>query len=710
MSIGDKPVRADLASLSPELRETALRNEIKSTPKRSPRDMIKKGVLKTSVSQISAADPKDDGCYRKWWFKSVMRLKGPPKTFSTFGDVVHECCERFLLADDFGRDTETGKAVELFPDGWEESTNRWTGEKSGVPIKEGEKFACKSMINTAIEQGILSRMPGREIEKEVKHVICEHEGVKVLLGGFIDLCEPDSVIDHKSSSSKSAKRYYKSPAKLRQNTQLVGYAYCRWEEDEVDKDTRQWLKHNYFSNMQEKGLHVERREVEIGYADAKRFVNDRMIPVIKQMVEYILVCEDYKTIPLPDNPAATCQKYGGCEYQEICTGQCTPKSFKKRMDRLVDKNNKTKYTEIANEIANDNKNKTGESSMAKNLMDKIRNQKNASAAVSGSTPKVEPKVEPKAEPKAVAKTPAPKVEKVTEVAAGAAPWFVAGCGSCKNEAVPGIKNGKICLVCRARSKSAGINVDDYEVVVDEGNTMIIELSSGEMVLEHNLAAVVSHKEVSESTVEAEAKAQAKVEAEEAKAKAEAQAKADADAKELADAIAAQEAEDAEAEAKKIADAQDKADAEIKAQTPAPTTPTTPTEDGTEKLQELEINSDRFKGKILINCAITEGSAGGRGKLGSPAFVITGEQLMNAVKDLLMKTDEIQQFKARKPFTFWEELDSFMRKDLIKMYAPQIAAQVGASTVQVRDIPKSSDMNILINALAPYFQVIEALAK
>ncbi len=56
-------------------------------------------------------------------------------------------------------------------------------------------------------------------------------------------------------------------------------------------------------------------------------------------------------------------------------------SFKKRMDRLVDKNNKTKYTEIANEIANDNKNKTGESSMAKNLMDKIRNQKNASAAV-----------------------------------------------------------------------------------------------------------------------------------------------------------------------------------------------------------------------------------------------------------------------------------------------------------------------------------------
>jgi len=662
---------------------------------------LKNGKFKTSVSQIDSADPREGGCYRAWWFKSVAGLPQPPRKASTFGDVVHEVCERFLLADDFGRDEE-GNPVELFPEGWEESTNRWTGEKSGNPISEEEKADAKALVQAAIDQGMLTRQPGREIEKELVHSLTSHEGIDIALGGFIDLCEPDAIIDHKTTSSK---RWMKSINKLKKNTQLVTYAFCRWESGEVSKDEPLWLRHNYFvKDKKTRAKHVEPREVQIRYADAKRYVNERVIPVVQQMVEILKTCETYGDVPLPEMGGySPCQKYGGCAYQQVCSGQCSPEKYKQRINRMVENNNKDKYKEIAGELAG--KKPKGENMDLEALKAKA---KAAQASVNTSAPAAKPAQATKPEP-----TPTTEAVVVTEpkAVAGddrpATPWCIdSPCKSCSTSPVKGIKDGKACPVCAMKGKAIKkIDAASYEINVIEGTTLVVS-PIGDIVLEHVEEAEVSHKEKSESLVEA----QQKEEEQKVKEALEAQQKAEAEAKEALEAQQKAEAEALKEEAEKEAVAKAKAKAQVKAEQPAEEKKEAPKAEPTGAAGHLEHKSERERGKLLIGCAIIETNGTGNGKLGTSSLVISGEQLVNAAKKFLMGTPEIAQECSTKGILRWEELNAFGRRDVIYMYGKQIAHELGSSTVQVRSIPRGTDLEHLVSAISPFMTVIQALVQ
>lgn len=655
---------------------------------------LKGKKLKTSVSQIDSADPRSDGgCLRKWHFKSVLRLPQPPRTASTFGDVFHEVCERYLLADDFGNGPD-GKPVNLYPEGWEESTNRWTGNKSGNPISEQEKSNTKKLIESAINGGVLARMPGREIEKELKHIILTHEGIDVELTGFIDLCEPESIIDHKTTSSK---RWMKSINKLKKNTQLVTYAFVRWEQGEVDKDTKQWLRHNYYVVDKKTGaLHVEKREVEISYADAKRFVNERVMPVIKMQVEALLVYKSYKEVPMATNENICTKVYGGCPYLKICRGKCSPEEYEKNINRMIENDSKDKYSQIANEIViekvKENKPTTGESQMmdlqAKIAAAKVAQGKVAGASAGATTPAATtPAPEPKPEPKPET-TSAP----ATTDERSKAPWAQdEDCSMCANSPVKGIRDGKPCVLCKTKAKAKkGINTDDYTIEQIEG-TIIIMDAAGDVALLHEDDAPVTVSEKSESSVEAEAKAadaQAKAEAEKAKADAEAQAKAEAELKAANEAEAAKAQAEADAAARKAA-----IEAEAAAATETP---------------ELNFEDERGKGKLLIGCSITDNCNTGRGKLGSPTLVISGMQLLESFKRYALDLPEIKQALVKVQGAKWEELNTFDRRDFIQMKGTEVAKMVGASTVQVADYPKGSDLEWLVTAIEPYMTVIRGI--
>ena len=53
-----------------------------------------------SVSKIDDAN----GCDRRRWFAKVCKLPQNQSSPTVFGDIGHDCCERFHKADDQGRD------------------------------------------------------------------------------------------------------------------------------------------------------------------------------------------------------------------------------------------------------------------------------------------------------------------------------------------------------------------------------------------------------------------------------------------------------------------------------------------------------------------------------------------------------------------------------------------------------------------------------
>ena len=64
--------------------------------------------MKFSASQDETATR----CIRNWWFAYPQRMPSIAKGDLDFGTVIHNVCERFLLADDTGRDKD-GNPVDL---------------------------------------------------------------------------------------------------------------------------------------------------------------------------------------------------------------------------------------------------------------------------------------------------------------------------------------------------------------------------------------------------------------------------------------------------------------------------------------------------------------------------------------------------------------------------------------------------------------------
>src|SRR5690606_34026637 len=112
----------------------------------------------------------------------------------TFGTVLHAVCERFLLADDLGRDPSTGQPVDLYPPGWTKCYNRWTNQPEGE-VTPDEAATIQALVAKASEQGVLQRKPGRAVELEFHRQVCvvevddEHHEARIT--GFIDLAYPD---------------------------------------------------------------------------------------------------------------------------------------------------------------------------------------------------------------------------------------------------------------------------------------------------------------------------------------------------------------------------------------------------------------------------------------------------------------------------------------------------------------------------------------
>lgn len=270
-------------------------------------------TLFTSSSQFSTFED----CERKWWLTWPMKVVQPLKDYFAFGTALHACNERYLQADDLDRDPKTGKAVDLFPKGWDEGLDGIQSE------------LIRNLVKKGIAEGLLVRHPDRAIEHRfVKELIRFDDGWVVLLVGFIDylLWRLGQVQDHKTTKDM---RYAKSPAQLKDDTQMLTYADEAFEvaaQHGIHHETIT-VRHNVYLKDPSK-LKIKKSEAVVTRAqvDARR---ERMRDMAKRMVllkQRYAKPEQWGQLPNPKSFEA-CNKYGGCAFRLICGGRKTVKEY-----------------------------------------------------------------------------------------------------------------------------------------------------------------------------------------------------------------------------------------------------------------------------------------------------------------------------------------------------------------------------------------------
>ena len=266
-------------------------------------------------------------CNRKWWLQNVRRLEVPQTTSQTFGNVVHDVAERFLKADDLGRD-EFGQPVNLYPDGWETPRSRFDGAERGrVTPHEGAQI--KRLVNAAIEGGILERRKDRHVEREFDEPIARVGDITVYIKGFIDVWYPDTIEDHKTAKKRT---YFKSKDKLRQNPQMLIYAMMGILM--LSKEGRPippfiTLRHNQYSKDPKDPV-VRKTEVPVSIEEIQSHWG-RVLQDVGVMVNLRQNVENWHQIADPPTGDQACNAYGGCPFRGICSGRESVEGYENRL-------------------------------------------------------------------------------------------------------------------------------------------------------------------------------------------------------------------------------------------------------------------------------------------------------------------------------------------------------------------------------------------
>ena len=305
-----------------------------------PDEKLKDNEMGTSVSQMKTADV----CLRMWWFQKRCKLPQDQTTATIFGDVGHAVCERFGLADDRG--LLNGLPVNIYPDGWMTMCNKYDKTKTLYTVTPTEAVLIINLINEAILQGMLIRLPGREIEKEIRCEILNVGHHKAILRGFIDVNTPRGLHDYKFLKDK---KWALSAAKLRKDIQMMGYAKWRYMTGHTGSI---WLNHKNFIKDFDNPAVID-REVEVTEFEVQEFFNETILPLTKIMLDLfvrypITKIHLWREVPGAENPRKTCNFHYGkpCPYQLICTDLYTIDQYlikyRTTVNELIEKYSKGK--------------------------------------------------------------------------------------------------------------------------------------------------------------------------------------------------------------------------------------------------------------------------------------------------------------------------------------------------------------------------------
>lgn len=425
----------------------------------------KKRAITASATQIT----NKRRCRRLWWFDKVRRLPQPSGKPQVFGTVLHAVAERYLRADDLGRDSN-GDPVNLYPDGWHIAMDRFDPKKVEGEISPSEQAQVMKLITAAIENGVLERRKDRGVEREFRNVVLEHDGVTVSIVGFIDLEHVGEIQDHKTTA---AMKWAQSPKKLRENVQMLIYAHQHLvylKERGAAMPEFVNLRHNYYCKDWKKP-EVRKVEVRVSVAEIEAAwleVEDDL----REMVELRDTVQDgLSEIPDPDkthdNP---CMAYGGCAYQRICSGMETIEAYQSRLDGYANGTYIDPHAQ-ADQPAMHAKPNTKDQDMdfATKLAQIKKNKAHGESAVSAPPTMTPPKLEPAADEGTTAPSVATEVSVAgssPHVHANTPPWAMAGCKACTGIGFNG--KGSPCRICDHNSNTTS---EQYDLITNDDGTV-----------------------------------------------------------------------------------------------------------------------------------------------------------------------------------------------------------------------------------------------
>lgn len=381
-------------------------------------------------------------CPRKWWFQKVARMpeKQQQAKFE-FGDRLHEACERWLLGDNTGRG-EDGQPIELWPDGWDEG------------LEPAEAAILRQIVEKGIEQGVLRRTPGREIEKPIgqkKPNSRQHLPRQVVPGvgvcGYRDVSAPGLVEDHKSVKRRS---YMKSQRALKTDPQMLLYAAIDliegYEHSKTIRD-KVTLRHNQFCKDPD-DPYVRACEVEVPASEVQDFWDEQLEPAARDMLRYKQSLKDPNKWSEVEGPRVkgACRKYGGCPFADICGNAETPAGYKARIDRYN-----------ANLTEPDQENEMGVFDRFKDQPRPDQNAAKEQPAPATNTAEPEPKQEP------------PKFDPPPPLS-DTPPWANENCKACSGSGFN--RNGHPCAACdRVAEKNGEPRASSFDLELDDEGYM-----------------------------------------------------------------------------------------------------------------------------------------------------------------------------------------------------------------------------------------------
>mgnify|MGYP003631681850 CR=1 FL=1 len=273
-------------------------------------------ALQISVSRVIEFDK----CFRKWFFKKIVKCKEPYTGATQFGIAIHQVAERYLGGLD---------GDDMYPKDWWKVFDDY-GNHAGDLTTE-EQRVLKTLIDRAITEGVLVRHPEGHIEWKFEDEIIPG----VIFEGAIDYAYDFSIEDHKSCKNFKWTKLPdpKSSRYLGLDPQCLIYMYywCEYQKSKgLEIPETVMLYHNQYCKEEKV---VKKVPAEVPYRDCVS-AYQKLQHSAQKMLNHK---KNYK--PESWEKVSTCDRSKRdsgcyyCKYKDMCDMNETVDMYKDRYER-----------------------------------------------------------------------------------------------------------------------------------------------------------------------------------------------------------------------------------------------------------------------------------------------------------------------------------------------------------------------------------------